>query len=95
MAQGQSQSIRRVVRSRDLFQVQEPLGHVHHLAFFRPSIACNCLLHLEGGLFKDRNAVFRTGKESDPASVSHLNAGCDIRIKKQFLNGDRIGLQQI
>ena len=95
MTKCQRQSVRRIIGSWDLFQVQEPFGHVHHLAFFRPSIARNCLLDLKRGIFKDRNAIFCAGKQNHPSSVGDLNAGCNIRVEKQFLDGNGIWLQEL
>ena len=93
MAQGQSQCVRRVVRPGDSLQLQKPLRHVHHLALLRLAVARYRQLHLGGRVLVQRDAALLGGVQDDAPSVGHGDAGRDVGVEEQFLDGDDVGLQ--
>ena len=56
MAECDGDGVRRVVRPRDLFHLQNAARHFHDLMLVRAAIADDGLLDLIGGLLKKRRA---------------------------------------
>ena len=93
MAQGQAQCVRRVVGPGDGFQVQQAAGHIHHLPLLRLAVACHRQLHLGRRVLIQRDAALLSGAEDDAPAVGHGDAGGDVGVEEQLLDGDGVGLQ--
>ena len=93
MAQGQGQGVRGVVGPGDGFQVQQAAGHVHHLALFRLAVAHHRHLHLGGGVLVERDPALFRRVQQHAAGVGHGDAGGQVRVEEQLLDGDDIRLQ--
>ena len=93
MAQGQGQGVRGVVGPGDGFQVQQAAGHVHHLALFCLAVAHHRHLHLGGGVLVERDPALFRRVQQHAAGVGHGDAGGQVRVEEQLLDGDDIRLQ--
>ena len=93
MAQGQCQCVRRVIGPGHGLQLQKPLRQVHHLALLRLAVARHRQLHLGRRVLVQGDAALLGGAEDDAPAVGHGDAGGDVGVEEQLLDGDDIGLQ--
>ena len=69
MAQRDGDGVRRVVRTRHFFHMQEAARHIHDLMLLSLAVADDRLLDLHGRVFKKRHARPLNGKQNDNAPV--------------------------
>ena len=70
--------------------MEQPAGHVHHLALFRLAVPHHRLLDLGGGVFVDGQPQFGRGHQDHPPGLGHANAGGDVGVEEKLLNGHNV-----
>ena len=93
MAERYSHGIRRVVRLGRRVQPEYALYHVYDLALLRASVAHNGLLYLERCVLIHRQPRVIAGQEYNSPALSHRDAGGDVGVEEQLLDGDHVRLQ--
>ena len=87
------QRIRRIVGLRDLFEPQQPPGHLHHLGLVRLAEAGDGAFHLHGGVFIGGYPVLLQRQHGDPPCLRHVDGGGLVALEIQLL--DRCRLRMI
>lgn len=94
MTKSNCHGIRRVIRLGYVLKLQNAFYHVHDLRFPGFSIAYDGLFYLRRCILKHLYIGLTASQENDAARLGNGNAGRDIRIEKQFLNGDGIRMKR-
>ena len=95
VADGDGQSIGGVVRLWHRGHAQHAAGHLHHLELFRLAVAHHGLLHLGGGVLRRGVALLGAGAQDHTPGLGHLDAGGDVVVEKQFLDGHGVRLDLV
>ena len=95
MADSERKRIRRVIRPRELGQMQDIFGHLHHLPFFRVAVADHRHFDLIGRIGNRVQALLCKRKQDDPPRLRHLDTGRDILREKKLLNGNLVRMEGI
>ena len=91
MAERYGHRIRRIVRGR--FEREYALYHVDDLTLFRPAIADNSLLNLEGRILVHRQSRVIAGEQYDSPALRDGDAGSYIGVEKELLYCRYVGLE--
>jgi len=91
VADGQRQRVGGVVRPRDLFQPEQPAGHLHHLLLFGQPVADHRLLDLHRRILVYRHAALLRREQDHPARLRHVDAGGLVVGKEELLDRHRRG----
>ena len=87
MANRNCNGIRGIIRSGNRTQRTKSSNHFHNLFLFGISIARYSLLYLQRRIFGNRDTGTFTCEQYHAAAMCNGNPGCNIGIKKKFLNG--------
>ena len=83
MAECDGDGVRRVVRPRDLFHLQNAARHFHDLMLVRAAVADDGLLDLHGLVFKNRQPRLTDGEKNDPPALGDVDARGDVLTEEQ------------
>ncbi len=90
MADGDRESIRCVIGSRDFIQPEQESYHLLDLRLLRPAVTDDAALDLERGIFEYRNSRLRCCKKGDSPGVTEFQRRLNVGRVKHFLDGHYI-----